>query len=340
MNLFRFFASIFKGPAIKREYDKLLALVNEIGLNDVVAAKLKQTEYEQQAELALARRAQLDASLEDITRQVTAKQSELIVVEEALLLETFALYTPKFKFQTSGIYKTKLDGCRDKQKVTIKEGRAVTCNENWTVNNSKTEGKKMTSDMKKLLLRSFNNECDICVDNVKFDNINRAIDRIQKSFDALNKLGRIMSARISEEYMQLKLDELHMSHEYQVKKQEEKEEAKRVREELREQQKLEQEIRQAREKIAKERKHFAQAMKDLEVRLKSASGDDRLALEARLAELGAQRAELDKEEKAIDYREQKCQGGLCLHHFQPGLIWQGYLQDRHDSPPGAHGSGR
>ena len=42
----------------------------------------------------------------------------------------------------------------------IKAGAAVTGNMNWTVNGSKSEGKKMVKDMQKLLLRAFNSECD------------------------------------------------------------------------------------------------------------------------------------------------------------------------------------
>lgn len=76
----------------------------------------------------------------------------------------------------------------------------------------------MVSDMKKLLLRSFNNECDYCVDNVKFNNVDRHVARIEKSFDAASKLGRILNARITDEYKQLKLDELFLAHEYQAKK--------------------------------------------------------------------------------------------------------------------------
>jgi ElaB/YqjD/DUF883 family membrane-anchored ribosome-binding protein len=75
---------------------------------------------------------------------------------------------------------------------------------------------------------------------------------------------------LSERYLDLKLDELHLAHEFQMKKHEGKEEAKRVREELRQQQKLEQEIRAAREKIAKERKHFTAALRDLNARLERA----------------------------------------------------------------------
>ena len=88
-----------------------------------------------------------------------------------------------------------------------------------------------------------------------------------------------------------------------IKKQEEKEEAKRVREELREQQKLEQEIRAAREKIAKERKHFTVALRDLQARLeKTTSDEDRMPLLAKIAEIEMGKANLDSEEKVIDYR--------------------------------------
>ncbi len=41
--------------------------------------------------------------------------------------------------------------------------------------------------------------------------------RIEKSFETLNKLGRIMSARISEQYKKLKYDELYIAFEYQQK---------------------------------------------------------------------------------------------------------------------------
>ena len=109
-----------------------------------------------------------------------------------------------------------------------KGGNAVKANENWTVNNSKSEGRKMVNDMKKLMLRSFNNECDYCVDNVKFNNMEVNEKRIEKSFEELNKLGRIMQASITDAYRKLKYEELYLAFEYQQKKQEEKEEQKRL----------------------------------------------------------------------------------------------------------------
>jgi hypothetical protein len=105
-----------------------------------------------------------------------------------LLLESFALYVPEFKLNTSYEYKTRLDAVRERQKTMIKSGEAAIGNDGWEVNGSKAEGRKLVNDMVKLLLRSFNNECDVCVDNVKFDNIELGEKRIRQSFDACNRL--------------------------------------------------------------------------------------------------------------------------------------------------------
>lgn len=251
-------------------------------------------------------------------------QAQVLVVEETLLLESFALYLPKFKLSASADYKARLDQTRDRQKVLIKGGEAATGNMNWEVNGKKSEGKKLVNDMIKLVIRSFNNECDYCVDNVKFDNVELGEKRIRQSFEACNKLGRVMTVSLSQAYLQLKLDELHLAHEFQLKKQEEKEEAKRVREELREQQKLEQEIRAAREKIAKERKHFATALRDLQGRLeKATSDDDRAALAAKIAEVETSKAALDSEEKVIDHREQNAKAGYVYVISNVGAFGEG-----------------
>lgn len=301
---------IFKINSIKKENEKLNNLIIEIGAQDVLNIKNKINEFEIIRENLQNENKKLESAKIEIERQIEEKRKEIIVLEEELLLESFALYKPKFSFQSSDIYKEKLDLIRNKQKIMIKNGLAVTANENWVVNNSRVEGKKMVNDMKKLLLRSFNNECDYCVDNIKFNNIEVSEKRIEKSFDALNKIGIIMYARISDEYKKLKYDEMYLAFEYQQKKQEEKEEQKRAREELREQQKLEQEIRQAREKIAKERKHYLMAIKDLELKLNGSKNDiEKVDIQNKLEEIKKQFQGLEQEEKLIDYREQNAKAG-------------------------------
>jgi len=97
-----------------------------------------------------------------------------------------------------------------------------------------------------------------------------------------------------------------------------------VREELREQQKLEQEIRAAREKIAKERRHFAAAIGDLAKRLaKAATDEERAALQLKLDEVEAGKAALDNDEKLIDYREQNAKAGYVYVISNIGAFGEG-----------------
>lgn len=317
----------FNASAIKRENVRIQAFINEIGATDALSVKNKTEEMEKELEKINVDKNRLISSISSLEEQIRAKNAEIIVLDDEILFESFALYKPKFSFQTSDEYKNKLDTCRETQKKLIKNGNAVEANENWTVNNSKSEGRKMVNDMKKLLLRSFNNECDYCVDNVKFNNMEVNEKRIEKSFETLNKLGRIMQARITDLYRRSKYEELYIAFEYQQKKQEEKEEQKKAREELREQQKLEQEIKQARERIVKEKKHFSQAIKELELRLTNSKNDnEKVLLLEKLSEVRSQCEELEKEEKLIDYREQNAKAGYVYVISNIGAFGEGVFK--------------
>lgn len=309
---------------LQARYAQLQALNRKIGAMDALEV---QNLIEQEKGKLAAVRQNIQRAEHEVTvlaQRSADLQGQILVWEETLLLESFALYEPKFKLNASHEYKSRLDSVRERQKAMIKSGEAATGNMAWTVNNSQAQGRKLVTDMIKLVIRSFNNEADYCVDNVKFDNVELGEKRILKSFEACNRLGKLMDVEISRKYLGLKIDELHLAYEFQIKKQEEKEEAKRAREELREQQKLAQEIRAAREKIAKERKHFATAMRDLQTRLeKTESEEERAPLLAKLAEVEAGWSELESEEKLIDYREQNAKAGYVYVISNVGAFGEG-----------------
>jgi hypothetical protein len=289
---------------IKEKKDTLYNQIAEKAKNDALIQIADQIDNKNKELQSLTN------GLDALKKEILQKRNEIIVLDENIMLESFALYKPKFNFLTSNEYKIRLDNIRDEQKKLIKNNTAVTANEGWIVNGSASEGKKMVNDMKVLLLRSFNNECDECVDNVKFNNIEANEKRIEKSFEQCNKLGRMMHAEISSAYKVLKYNELYLAFEYQRKKEAEKEELKRAKEEQREQQKLEREIREAREKVVKEKKHFTVAIKDFEDKLKNTVDEkEREMIEKNLNAAKGQLADLDKEEKVIDYREQNAKAG-------------------------------
>lgn len=309
---------------LQERYASLQALAKQCGAMEVVEV---QRVLEQENKALDAVRLQMNAAEQEVRSlrgQASELREQILVFEETLLLESFALYEPKFKLNASHEYKSRLDTLRERQKTMVKGGEAASGNLGWEVNGSKAEGRKLVADMMKLALRSFNNEADYCVDNVKFDNIELGEKRIRQSFEACNKLGRVMNVRLADEYLNLKLDELRLAHEYQIKKQDEKEEGKRIREELREQQKLEQEIRAAREKIAKERRHFTAAIRDLNLRLeKTTSEEERALLVAKISETEAGKAALDNDEKVIDYREQNAKAGYVYIISNLGAFGEG-----------------
>ena len=133
----------------------------------------------------------------------------------------------------------------------VKAGKAATCLTTWTVNNSKKEGERMIKDYVKLIVRSFNNECDASIVGVKFNNVESIEKRIRKAFETLNKLGRRMNIALSPDYLNLKLQELYLCCEYRVRKQEEKEEQKCIRAQMREEARLLKEIEYMKLKLEK-----------------------------------------------------------------------------------------
>ncbi len=295
---------------IKTENDRLKSFFEEIGGMDYIQVKEKTDSLKVDLANIQSNQKKWIEEIKQANSELDGKRKQMLSLDEDLMLESFALYKPHFSFQTSEEYKQRLEKIRDQQKAIIKNDSAAIAYKEWTINNNKAEGRKFVKDMKKLLLRSFNNECDSCVENVKFNNIALQEKRINTSFDTLNKLGSIANISLSENYKKLKFDELYLAFEYQQKKQDEKEERALIREELREQQKLEREIEIAREKIAKERKHFSQAIEEITNRISVSSNENEIKeLNSKLSELKGQYNALDEEEKIVDYREKNAKAG-------------------------------
>ncbi|GGG74533.1 DUF4041 domain-containing protein [Paenibacillus radicis (ex Gao et al. 2016)] len=259
-----------------------------------------------------------------LKQQYDLKSKDLIDLDEQLLLESFALYEPKYVFVNSSVYKDRLDSIRNNQKEMIKTGTACAGNLNWVVNNNKTEGRKMVNDMIKLSLRSFNNECDACISNVKFNNVVTYQNKIQKSFETLNKLGKIMQVYISDHYLNLKLQELYLAHEYHVKKQEEKEEQKQIREQMREEARLQREIEEARKNIEKEKQHYSNALNKFSKQLDLCKSDEERALvENKMSELTVTLMDIESRLKDVDYREANQRAGYVYIISNIGSFGEG-----------------
>ena len=204
-------------------------------------------------------------------------------------------------------YKARLLEIRANQKDMIKSKTAVTGSTSWTVNNSAAKGKKMVSDMQKLLLRAFNAECDDIVEHVKFNNLETSEKRITTSKDAISKLGDMMGISITPQYYRLKIEELYLALEYQQKKQQEKEAQKEERARMREEAKLAKELEEARKALEKEQTHYLNALKKLDQQMAD-HGETPELLEKK-SQIEIQLEEIEKSVKEVDYREANQKAG-------------------------------
>ncbi len=238
---------------------------------------------------------------------IKEKKKQVAYLDDELLVQEFGLYEPKFDFANALGYKEALSNIRTKQKVMIKEKSAVNGATGWTVNGDATQGKKMVNDTQKLLLRAFNQECDELVNKVKYTNFDASLDRINKSAEAISKLGTIMNISIRREYLHLKQDELRLAFEYQVKKQEEKEAVKAAKAEQREQAKIQKELEERRRKVEKEQTHYQTAYEKLKAQIEQ--NPDNADLLQKQQEMEATLSDIDKALTDIDYRQANMRAG-------------------------------
>lgn len=309
--------SIYKGVAdTETKCQDIIAKAKERKeaiLNEAEKEKSKVEDEIRELKLKQERREQ---TLNDLTIQKNALetqiknlQNKIDVLNEDISLLDFGLYKPIYAFASLEEYKNKLQNIRDKQRELLRSNKATFCSKPWLVDGSKQKGEKMIKDWTKQMLRCFNNECDTLIDKVKFSNVNTYLDKIHQSANTMNKLADFMGVTISPLYIQLKTDECRLAYEYAVKKQEEKEEQRRIREQLKEEEKLQKELEQARKDIAKEQSHYNNALAKLETQLKTCKDADREELLAKKKEIEQHLQQLDNSLQDIDYREANKRAG-------------------------------
>lgn len=223
---------------IKKEYDKLMKS------EEVLEEKIHSLRSERNS----------------ISEKLSELKSQLVSIEHDFDLQQHGLYEPLYDFGTAGEYKERLKSIRNAQKQMFREKTALTCSTEWTVEGSRTEGRKMTTEKIKLMANAFNGCCDSVISKVKYSNISSIKKQINKAYGDINKLGATMRCSISDEYLQLKLDELHLVHEYQEKLQEEKEERAEIAKRLREEESAQRELEKAKLLAEKEERNYQKAL--------------------------------------------------------------------------------
>lgn len=316
---------------LKKELEELKKTQEELGVSDAIQAKIKieemQKEYisnfdkdekthkeklkdlENKTIIKESELKELNIEEIEINNKIEEQKKNLYDIEETLLNESFGIYNPKHNCMNSEEYADKIKNIRDKQKSMIKSKTALRYFNGWTLDGSKSKGNAMNNDNMKMVLRAFNNECDVLIHKAKYNNIDRITNQIHKSAEAIDKLNARNKIQITPGYINLKIDELQLVYEYECKKQEEKEAIRAARAEEREQAKLEKEIDEARKKIIKEQTHYENAKETYTKQLISADDEEKEELLNKIEEINDKLKEINKNISDIDYREANQKAG-------------------------------
>lgn len=238
-----------------------------------------------------------------------ALEKAIAVYREEEAFAEMGMFEPHFDFDTSEKFKDAVKANRAEQKALLRiktRGGAIWCGTDWTVHNSRAEGKKMTTRAINLTARAFNGECDAAIANCTFRNWSVMRDRIQAAFDKINALNEVNDVHISQDYLALKLKELDLVHAYRMKKQTEKDEQREIRAQMAEERKASQEIERAIREAEAE-----------ELRAQKALDKARKEMDAKLAQMTAEQAALyqskiDTLQEALTEAELKGQKALSM----------------------------
>lgn len=229
-----------------------------------------------------------NAALRARLRENAIGHTNVIDLNDERVLQDVGIYRYHHPLENAVAYKEQLDAIQRQAAELVKAGTAIERSNMFTFDGSLAKGNKMSADLAKLMLRAYNAESDNVVRSLRAGSVTMAIKRLEASRDVIAKLGAMMEMRISEPYHALRVREVELAADYQMKKQEERETARQERERLREEQKVEAELAAERERLEKERSHLVNVIDKLR-----ATGSADFELEKKLAAVDSAIAQND-----------------------------------------------
>ena len=212
--------------ALKEKYGPIVSVEEEV-------STLRESAAELQRQIEDTRRTYSD-------KRITLKKLEeqVAIYDENLSFAELGVYEPHFDFNDSNEYKNEIKAIRDRQKAMVTAKTSTLCPTDWQVDGSRAKGQTMINRQTRLTMRAFNNECEAAIANTRWNNVNAMEKRVLNAAKQIDKANESMNLRINEQYVSLKLNELHATHEYRERLKIEKEDRAELARAEREEKKL------------------------------------------------------------------------------------------------------
>ncbi|MBC5996348.1 DUF4041 domain-containing protein [Romboutsia hominis] len=233
-------------------------------------------------------------------------------LEEDLYTFQVGMFDKKYEYELSEEYNEQLKLNRVKQKEVVKKGEALNTkdiNDIFSYSVKDSEKKRYINNIHKLIIRTFNNECDIIINKLSVANIENSRKRLESAKEQINKLVLILRISINMEYYKLKVDELQLQYEYLIKIQEEREEQREIKERMREEAKIQAEINKLEKEAEKEQLMYEKMLEKVKAELEKASLEEKSILELKIQNLEKNLKEAEEKMKRAESMAQKTRAG-------------------------------
>ena len=166
----------------------------------------------------------------------------------------------------------------------------------------------------RFVLGTFNGKVDTVLSRLKPGNQGKLIQEIKDAYAMVNRDGEVYkNARIQEEYLDSRLEEVKWGVAVLKLKEKSREEQRAIREQIREEQRAKKEIEKAIRQAERDEVLVNKAIAKIRKQFEEASGAEKARLEFQLQELSVKLAEAEeKGKKAISMAQQTKQGNVYI----------------------------
>ena len=219
---------------------------------------------------------------------------------------------PEYLYETSERYAIEIKNIREQQKSMIQEKNVIISKDD-TEYGEYPIIKRVLNDQVKMLVRSFNIECDSLIAKVNPGNYQRTLERIDAIATGLEKNTSDLRYGFNTEYVKLKYQECTLQYQYALKKKQEQDEQRAIREQMREEERARREYEKAIEDAAREEATYERMLEKAREALETASAEEKQAAELRIRHLEEELAEAKaKAQRAISMAQQTKKGHVYV----------------------------
>ena len=246
---------------------------------------------------------QKSGELSDIINEIERERESLRQLEVDTTIATYNF--SDYDKITSEECKNEIAMLKTQEQQLIKSGQAVIC----SVDREAKGMRKLCANNERQILRCFNTECDNILLAVTFKNIDTLRNKLQKSFETLNKIFEVDNVQLTDKLLDIKLKEISLTYTAELKKEAEREEQKAIKAQMLEEEKVRREIEREKNRIEKEEHQFRNEISKLMKYLQKASDIEKQLYIDKIQELEDKLKLLEKDKENVLQREQNTRAG-------------------------------